>query len=398
MPKILVINTSFQTGGAGKVARGITQAVADEGWEVLAAHSSRFAAPLSPGIDDYRIGSKFGEYVHSFYSRLLGAHGHGSKDDTKNLIAKIQEFRPDLIHIHNLHGYYLNFKVLFDYLHRCGVPVVWTLHDLWPLTGRCAFPQAADCERFLYGCDDCPTTRNYPVSFLDRSSQYFKLKSENFAGVPNLHIVSMSIWMAELLKQSGLKEYPVHIIPNGVDINLFHPDNNVPTETDSILFVASKWTNEKGYADILKLSELLPSGYKITVAGVSAAKQHELSRRGIEAIEKTESPALLADLYRKASVFVTLSRADNFPTVVLESLSCGTPVVSYDTGACREIIADGCGYVVPRGDIAAAAERIVEICTKGKQLYTAACRGRAVAFYDQTASHHAYLDLFHNLI
>lgn len=235
MPKLLEINTSFQAGGAGKVARGIAEAASNGEWHVLAAHSARFAAPLPPGVEGFCIGSKSGEYLHFLSSWAGGRHGFGAQKATRRLIAKIQDFRPDLIHLHNLHGYYLNIRILFDYLRQCGVPLVWTLHDLWPLTGRCASPQAADCGRFLSGCQGCPTLRNYPASMLDRSRHFFKQKGEIFAGVPNLHLVAMSKWMAGLLPHTCLKDYPLHIIPNGIDTDIFSPGNGVSPQSGMIL-------------------------------------------------------------------------------------------------------------------------------------------------------------------
>ncbi len=398
MLRLLEINTSFQRGGAGKVARGIAEAASKAGWQVLAAHSSRFSAPLPEGVQGYRIGSKSSEYLHFLSSWAAGRHGFGSAGATCRLIAQIQDFGPHLIHLHNLHGYYLNIKLLFDFLRQSGVPVVWTLHDLWPLTGRCASPQAAECEAYKRGCDGCPTLCTYPAAIADRSGLNFRQKSEIFAGVPRLHLATMSRWLADYPANSSLKDYPLHIIPNGVDIKTFSPTSDVPAEAKSVLAVAAKWTAEKGYDEMLRLRSVLPADYKITMVGVSAAQRRALARVGISGVEKTDSPEALARLYRQASVMVSLSHADNFPTVLLESLACGTPVVAYDTGACAEIVGPGCGFVVPKGDVKAAAKKVIEICTKGKATLSADCRERAVSRYDNAACHQAYLDLFQSLM
>jgi len=396
MPKLLIISSSFQRGGAGKVARSIAEAAAEDGWNVLCAHSSRFASSLPEGVKGYRIGSKSSEYLHAALSFVLDNHGYWSRQATDSLIAGIERFKPDVINLHNVHGYYLNVESLFDYFRKCGVPVVWTLHDSWPVTGSCASPEAADCDRWKSGCGRCPKPGSYPRSLFDRSAENLKKKRTVFKNIPALEIVTMSQRMAGQLTFSCLGDYPVHIIPNGVDTGIFHPaDAYTPR---SVLAVASQWTGDKGYRDMIRLRKLLPSGFQIKMIGVTPFQSRELARLGITGIERTDSPQKLAEYYSKAEVFVTPTHADNFPTVLLEALACGTPCVCYDTGSISEIITPDCGRVCLRADIKSLSDGIISVCTAGKRAYSPACRRRAESLYSSAITKARYLTLFKHLL
>ncbi len=379
------------------MARSVAEAAAGSGWEVLAAHSSRFSAQLPDGVKGYKSGSETSERLHALASYLLDRQGLHSNDATRRLIAEIERFAPDVINLHNVHGYYLNHGLLFSFLRAYGAPVVWTLHDMWALTGRCAFPEAVGCTRYADGCGSCPSLGNYPKSLIDRSRAHYQEKMIALADIPGLQFVVPSLRLGELLKRSPLSGYQVNTIYNGVDTEVFKPADSLRYSPFMILAVASKWTDEKGFRDFIELSRHLRPSCNIMLAGVTSAQRRQLGRHGIIGIERTESEEKLAELYRMAHVTVSLSRADTLPTVLLESLACGTPAVTYDTGGCGEIIADGCGCVVPIGDIAAAARQIEEICARCKSEYTGPCRRRALAAFDRRDMEKAYINLFNSL-
>lgn len=378
------------------MARSIAEAAAKEGWEVMCAHSSRFASPLPEGVKGYRTGSKPEEYVHAALSFILDSHGCWSRKATDSLIAEIDRFRPDVINLHNVHGYYLNVESLFNFFRTCGKPVVWTLHDYWPLTGSCASPEAADCERWKSGCGNCPNPGSWPRSLFDRSAENFNKKSELFKNIPTLETVTMSRKMAGELKRSCLGDYPVHIIPNGVDTGVFRPGCGYNPR--SVLAVASRWSDDKGYRDMIRLRKLLPADFRITMIGVTPSQAKELAGNGITGIGRTDSQQELAEYYSEAEVFVSPTHADNFPNVLLEALACGTPCVCYDTGSISEIIAPDCGKICRRADIDSLANSITAICSTGKHAYASACRLRAGSLYSSAITQAQYLTLFKHLL
>lgn len=398
MPKLLIISTSFQRGGAGKIARGLAAAAAKGGWDVLAAHSSRFGAPLPDGVEGLRLGSAASERLHATAGYLIDGEGLFSVSATRRLIEAARRFRPDVINLHNVHGHYLNTGLLFDFLRLTGTPTVWTLHDQWAMTGRCASPEAASCEGYLNGCGECPRTDGYPRSLIDRSRRNLKAKAERLASLPNLRLIAPAQWLAEEAGRTFLGQYPIDVIPNGVDLDTFAPAAGQKAEPCSVLAVASKWTRDKGLDDMIALRQRLGDRYHITLAGVTSAQRRALAGHGIEGIERTESPEALADLYRRAKVTVSTSFADTFPTVLLESLACGTPAVAYRTRGAREIVDEGCGTVVPKGDIAALAAGVEEICRRGKSAFSASCRERAISGYDREKTHARYLNLFNSML
>ncbi|MDY5496363.1 MAG: glycosyltransferase [Anaerobutyricum sp.] len=337
--KVFQINTVCGVGSTGRIATDLYHVLKKEGHSCCIAYG-RGKAPAD--VDSYKIGSTAEFYLHTFFSRLTDGEGLFSEGATRRLLKKIQEYDPDIIHLHNIHGHYLNYPILFRFLKSYHRPVVWTLHDCWSFTGHCAHFDYVGCQLWQEGCQNCPQLKSYPQSYgIDHSAENYARKKELFTGVENLHIVTPSQWLADLVKKSFLKEYPVTVIHNGIDTSVFKP-----TESDFrkqhglenkkiLLGVASPWTPRKGLQDFIKLAPMLPENWKIVLVGLSERQLAHLPSN-ILGLERTNNTKELAQIYTAADVFFNPTYEDNYPTTNLEAIACGTPVITYDTGGSPE--------------------------------------------------------------
>lgn len=297
----------------------------------------------------FKIGNKLDLYWNVFLTRLFNKHAHGSKRTTKNLVKKIRKINPDVIQLHNIHGYYLNMEILFKYLKESNKKIIWTLHDCWAFTGHCAhFSYPKECNKWQNECENCPRVKSYPKSlFTDTSREEFLLKKELFTEIKNMTIVTPSNWLAELVRKSFLKEYDIKVINNGVDSNIFKPTNtidirkkyNIGEDKKIVLGVASVWTKNKGLYDFIELSKHLHKNYVIVMVGVNK-KQMKSLPSNIIGIKRTENLEELANLYTQADVFFNPSKEETFSLVTVESMCCGTPVIVYDNSAVKEIVGE----------------------------------------------------------
>ena len=398
---ILQINSVCGIGSTGRIATDLHAILMQEG------HHSTVAYGRSTSINcdhTIRIGSRFGNNSHVAITRLFDAHGFGSVFATKAFIAKVKALNPDVIHLHNLHGYYLHVGLLFEYLKYVDKPVIWTLHDCWAFTGHCAHFDYIGCDRWKYGCYDCPLKFEYPKSlFIDRSISNYRLKKKAFSGVKKLKIVTPSKWLADLVKVSYLQEYPVTTINNGINLNVFKPTvsdfrnrHNLQGQF-IVLGVASIWSGHKGYQYFIDLAKLLRSDEKIVLVGVSKSQIKQLPA-GIIGISKTNSVAELAEIYSIADVFVNPTLEEVLGLVNIEAMACGTPVVTFNSGGSPECLDESCGLVVDRGDLLGLVAAIAKVRENGKGFYSAKCRQRAVEQYNKDVRFAEYLELYKSFI
>ena len=340
--RILMINSVCGIRSTGRICTDLAEMLEKQGHEVKIAYG-RESVPEKYQKYAVRIGSDFDVKLHGLKARLFDASGFGSKRATKRFVEWVKAYDPDVIHLHNLHGYYLHLGILFEYLKTCGKKIVWTLHDCWAFTGHCAHFTLAKCEKWKTGCEHCPQKDSYPKSFSDHAKRNFEKKKSLFCGIPDLTLVTPSVWLAGLVKESFLREYSVRVIHNGIDLSVFQP-----TESDFreryglqnkkiILGVASVWDKRKGLDDFLKLSEILNDSYAIVLVGVSKEQKDKLPGN-IVGIERTNSTKELAGIYTAADVFFNPTYEDNYPTVNLEAQACGTPVITYRTGGSVESV------------------------------------------------------------
>lgn len=382
----------------GKIARHIGDMAMDAGWESWMAYGRGNPASRSKLI---RIGRTDDILMHGLESRILGNHGLASRHTTRRFVERIDRLSPDIVHLHNIHGYFLNYPILFDWLKRWGGPVVWTLHDCWPFTGHCAYYSHAGCDRWTTGCHDCPQLGQYPASVLrDNSRRNYETKRTAFAGMPNLTLVAVSEWIRSEISKSFLREYPVSIIRNGIDTGVFCPSDAIgDSRSDSkrVLGVANVWDGRKGLEDFVNLRALLPKNYEITLVGLKRGQIASLPQ-GIRGVERTDSAERMAAIYAGADVFVNPTVDDNFPTTALEAMACGTPVVTYATGGCGEAIGPECGAVVAKKDVVGLAAAIREICGEATGAMRQACRRHALAHFDKDVNLRNYIGLYASLL
>lgn len=352
--KILQINSTCGFGSTGRIAVDILNTVTKNGGEGLICYGRGVAAS---GVTSYKIGSETLVKIHGVLSRITDRQGFYSTGAAKDLVRKIEEHDPDIIHLHNIHGYYLDIRVLFDYLKKCRKPIVWTLHDCWSFTGHCPHFTVSGCEKWKTGCSACPSKKEYPKSFfLDSSKKNYNEKKELFTGVEDLTLVTPSAWLKDLVKESFLKDYPVKVINNGINTDIFKPTESDFRRKygieDKIIYlgVASVWTKQKGLDDFVTLSQMLNENEKIVLVGLNNAQIEELPK-SIIAITRTENQTELAQIYSAVNVFLNPTYEDTYPTTNLESIACGTPVVTYKTGGSPESVTQGRGAVVPVGNI-----------------------------------------------
>lgn len=349
--KVLQINSVCGYGSTGNIVVDLYRALKEQGHECCVAYG-RGNAPED--VQSYRIGSDVDVYVHGILSRITDKHGFYSTRATKRFVQWMKEYDPDVIHLHNLQGYYINIEILFDALKQMDKPVVWTLHDCWAFTGHCANFEYAGCDKWKTRCQKCPQKKEYPTSlFFDNSKNNYIRKQKVICELDRMTIVTPSQWLKNLVEESFLQKYPSEVIHNGIDLNIFHPTYKNLKEKYGlqdkkiILGVASEWGKRKGLQDFFKLSDLLDNRYQIVIIGHIDVTPPE--RNNITYISRTNDREELAAWYTEADVFFNPTYEDNYPTVNLEAQACGTPVITYDTGGSPEGVKNGNGMIVPQG-------------------------------------------------
>lgn len=395
--RILQINSVCGVGSTGRIASDIHGILREYGHDSHIAYGRRTARGCETAI---RIGDKFDTYVHAMKTRLLDRHGYGSYRATEEFVRRVKLLDPDIVHLHNIHGYYINIELLFGYLNVMGKPVIWTFHDCWPFTGHCAYFSYAGCEKWKSGCGSCPRIRSYPSSILiDNSAQNFARKRELFSGVKDLTIVTPSRWLASLVQKSFFAERHVAVINNGIDLGTFKPRESSYRQRCClenkfvILGVASPWSRRKGYSYFAAISQRLKDDEIIVLVGLDENQSKSLPRNVI-GIARTDSTEQLAEIYSAVDVFVNPTLEDNFPTTNLEALACGTPVITFDTGGSGESVDPECGFVVAQGDVSGLMCSIETVKRRGKSSYSQHARERAVMLYDRNARFREYVDLY----
>lgn len=393
--RIIQISAFCGQGAPGRIALGIHHVLIKSGHESTIAWGRANAAPES--VSTIQIGGKADYYIHGLYTRLTDKCGFASVHASKAFLQKLDEYQPDLVHLHMLHGYYINLELLFRYLHESGIPVVWTLHDSWAITGHCPCFDMIGCTKWKAGCHHCPQRAHHPASWaVDNSQWNWNKKRELFTSLNNLTIVTPSKWMADIVHESFLKNCPVQVINNGINTSVFKPtQSNVKNKIGAqgkkiILGVSSTWAPSKGLADFCFLAENLPQEYQVVLVGLTE-KQLKVLPGNIIGIKRTDNIQELAELYSAAYVFVNPTYEDNYPTTNLEALACGTPVITYRTGGSVEAVEEsGYGAIVERGDVEALARAVPMIHEYGHQ--------KALYCCDEKQRYQEYISLYQNVL
>lgn len=397
--KVLSINT-LPNGSTGNIMNQILNK-AKERHDVISYYGNWYKNTNCKYPFSFSYGFYWENKLSAVLSKITGFYKFVSFFGTQQLLRRITEFKPDVIHLHNLHLWVINVSMLFKYIKKHNIPVVWTLHDCWAFTGRCPHFIMEKCDKWKKGCYECTyNKRLYPAAYVDRTKTMWKLKKNWFTGVENLTIVTPSQWLADLVKQSYLKDYSINVINNGIDLSIFKPTEShfrekYPiTEKYIVLGVAFDWGEPKGLDIFIDLASKLSKDYRIVLVGTNANVDNQLPSN-VVSIHNTQNQQELAEIYTAADVFVNPTREDNFPTVNIESLACGTPVVTFKTGGSPEIIDETCGSVVERDDNVEFMNEIIRLCEK-KPYSKQACLKRARKF-DMNNRFQEYVELYEKI-
>ena len=382
--KVLMINSVCGIRSTGRICVDIAEQLEKEGHECKIAYG-RETVPDKYKKYAVRIGNNLSVKIDALKTRIFDNAGFNSTLATKKFIKWVKKYDPDVIHLHNLHGYYINVKILFDYLKTSGKKVVWSLHDCWSFTGHCSHFENVGCKKWETCCYNCSQKKEYPkaIVFSNAKRNYFR-KKEAFTNVPNMTISLSSNWIENLVKKSFLSNYDTALIKNGIDLNVFKPTPNSFKEREGlndkkiVLGVATSWSKEKGLYDFYELSKMLSEDFKVVLVGLTKEQLTDLPSN-ILGIERTNSILELAEIYSAANVFVNLTYNDTYPTVNLEAQACGTPAITYNTGGSPESVYFG--NVIQKGSVKDAYLRILEICESGSEIAKPASKEQMIDDY-----------------
>lgn len=396
--KVLQINSVCGKGSTGRIAVQISDYLNQHDVENYIAYG--FGETDRPNT--FYFGNSLDAHLHSFMSRKLGWQGKMSHIPTWHLIQYMERINPDIVHLHNIHGHYMNYKMLFQYLKKKNCQVVWTFHDCWPVTGKCAHFTEIKCEKWKTGCFECPQLDRYPDSERDRSRKSYLEKKVAFTSIPNLHIVTVSNWLKSVAEASFLSKADIRCIYNGVDTGRFSFHKSSIREQYQlqgkfiILSAASVWNKGKGLDQFIALSKKLQEDEIIVLIGVTPDQQKCLPENVI-GIPAVSDQTVLAQWYSVADVYINFSIEETFGLVVAEAIACGTPAIVMNSTACPEVVGADTGFVVEPLEIDAVQDAIEMIKTRGKEIYSPKCKERIQQLFSLELMQRRYYELYKKL-
>lgn len=398
--KILQINTVYGVGSTGKIVKEIHDACKKENISCISAYRCSENGSQLPE-DTIEISSPIDSRIHGVLSRITMFKGCFSFFKTVKFLKKIKRYSPDIIHLHNLHGSYVNIPLLFRYIKKNDIQVVWTLHDCWPFTAICSHFSAVDCDKWITVCNNCPLRKELSQSLVDNTGSVWKYKKHCFTSAEKIVFAAPSNWMKGLLNKSFLKQYPAVTINNGIDLTVFKPSKSDfkakynLKDKYIVLGVAFEWGYKKGLDVFIKLSGILSDEYKIVLVGTNDGTESQLPAN-ILSVKKTDNQQQLAEIYSSADVFVNPTREETLGLVNIEALACGTPVVTFNAGGSPECVDALCGSVVEIDDTDAVKSEIVRICTE-KPYSKENCIKQA-AMFDKDEKLSEYIELYKKML
>lgn len=349
--RVLQINSVCGIGSTGRICTDLAEILEQQGNECKIVYGRELAPEKFERVA-HKIGNNLSVKADALIARVFDNAGFNSKAETQKLIKWIKEYEPDIIHLHNIHGYYINIECLFGFLKTYDKPVIWTLHDCWAFTGHCSYFTVAECDKWKEQCFSCPQKGEYPTSVVfDNSKKNYNKKKELFTGLSNLTIVTPSKWLAETAKQSFLGDYEILPIPNGIDLEVFKPRKSDFKEKYSlqnkkiILGSATTWSARKGLHLFGEISELIGDDYMVVAVGVTKEQAKSLPGK-LLALPRTNNIEQLAEIYTAADVFVNISKEETMGLTTVEAMACGTPVVTSNYTAVPEVVTESTGVVV----------------------------------------------------
>lgn len=398
--KILMINSVCGIKSTGRICTDLAVMLEQRGHEVKIAYG-RESVPENYRKYAVRIGSDTDVKLHGLKARVADASGFGSTAATKRFIQWVKEYDPDVIHLHNIHGYFLDVRALFDYLRTCGKPILWSFYDCWSFTGHCAHFDFNGCHKWQTECYNCKFLEEYPKSLFDFSKRNYKIKRSLFTDIPNLQLIVPSAWMQAMAEQSYMKDYPCRVLPNGIDTARFYPrENDIKAqygiEDQKLLVgVSSVWQKMKGIDYLNRLAEALPKDqYRLLLVG-SCGKGAQI-HPDILRVDHTNSVDELCQIYTAADVFVNPTLQETQGLTTIEAFACGTPGVVFRAGGAAECIDDTCGIAVDRDDYEGLLQAVRRICESGG--YSSRACVEKAAQYSKDACYKAFLELYDTIV
>lgn len=403
MPKLVQFNPVANWGSTGRLAEDIGEVVIDAGWDSYIAFGRQFNPSKSHLL---QVGGKWSVISHTLKTRLFDRQGFGSYCATKELLKQLDEIKPDVFQFHNLHGNYLNLPLILKYATEKDIPIVWSLHDCWSMTGHCPHFYKIGCEKWKTECHHCPLKMEYPNSWLfDSSRRNHREKKALIEAIPRLTIISGSEWLAGVAAQSYFKNREIHFIPDGIDMDIYQPRSNGAELRKRlglegkfvILATGTGWGEDKGLSDYGKLRKLLSDEYAIVLVGMSQEWLEKVPE-GVIGLPRTKTPQELSEYYSMADCVMSLSKMESFGLTPVEGFACGTPAIVYDTSALPELITPETGFVAKYLDVEDVKDKVEKMRSIGKAFYTSKCREIAVQKYDRKKCYDEYIKIYKSFL
>jgi len=405
MTKLLQINVTANAASTGRLAEDIGDVAIANGWQSYIAYGRDYRPSHSQLI---KIGGRLSIYSHVLVSSLFDRHGLGSYFATKRFLKKVDEIKPDIIQFHNVHGYFLNLPLVLNYCKDKNIPLVWSLHDCWSMTGHCSHFAMEGCEKWKTECNHCSLLKKYPASFglIDNSRSNYRIKKQLVEALPSLTIISGSQWLGDIAKQSYFKNRKVKVIPHGIDTEIYQPRTNgneirkrLGLEGKFVIMASGTvWLAYKGLYDFEKLQRILPDDCQIIIVGMSQEEIEKKLPKGLIGIPRTKTPQELSEYYSMADCVMSLSRLESFGLTPVEGFACGTPAIVYNDTSLPELITEETGFIAEPGNIEDVKEKVLKLKAIGKDHYTVNCRKVAVEKYDRYKCYEEYLRVYGELI
>lgn len=400
--KVMQINCNCKNGSTGKIVRMISEEMNQAGIENKVICSGYHEETDS--VQNIPISNWIGVKIDQVLSCVFGDAGFHSRLQTAKALQIIKREAPDIVHLHNLHGYYINISMLLGYLKKRNIRTVITLHDCWMMTGHCVHYYRTGCTKWMSGCCSCVAYKEYPYSwFFDKSKHLYKKKKILLSGWENLKLVAVSNWLKDEASKSILKEYACDVIPSGIDTSVFYPDEDLSLRTKYglenrfiILGVAINWSDRKGLAKFIKMAECIDDSYHIVLIGLDKEQIGSLPT-GILGLPKTNNAHDLRKWYSTADVFVNMSLEETMGLVTAEAMACGTPAIVFNSTANPELIRERCGYIAKPNDIGDVLTGIAKIRKNGKAYYTDFCRNNVLRNYNAAVQFKKYIELYQTI-
>jgi len=400
MKTIVQIN-STNYASTGNIMLNIAAEARKEGYKVYTSCKKSRESLKHHNPDNIYIGFWFERVISERLAYFTGLRDHFNFFGTIQFINKLKQIKPDLIHIHTLHDTFINSRMLFNYIKQNNIPVIWTFHDCCSFTGQCPYFDIAKCDKWIDGCHNCPQLNITPKSLLDTTNNIWHKKKKWFTDNTNVTIITPSIWLSRLVHKSFFKNSTVRVINNGINLDIFKPTDSTLKEKYNlidkyiVLGVSNRWSYRKGVDEFIKLAKMLPENYQIVLVGTNDEIDKDLPSN-IVSIHRTYNQEELVKLYSIADVFVNPTREENFPTVNIEALACGAPVITYETGGSPEIIDKTCGLSIKQDDINSLKDTIIKVC-ETKPFKKQACV-KHTQKYSMNERFKEYVDLYKEIV